>query len=277
MWLWRVKWRWVWLVWGGLVRTCHPGQTYQVSWLGLSKNIFWNHSTSSSILSKVLVKPWSLLLTKIKVYFYSRGSQIQCASIEHPSTLGALLYFYLFWPLLYSIFSHFSHILFLHFVTWHSLWIAKWEFHHAEMRFWCGWGKTWICGYWQEQPWIHRPHPLHSNQLPSLSQRRLGCCFPPCGNVAVEPSSRDIFPRHFALIGDNNAWSKQGIRSRARWCHILPSLHYGGYIYYIMMCCANKTFGCHGHAHLLDSAPREELFSCFLPASSSTVKIYHLF
>lgn len=142
MWLWRVKWRWVWLVWGVLVRTCHPGQTHQVNWLDLSKIIFWNHSTSSSILSKVLVQPWSLLLTKIKVYFYSRGSQIQCASIEHPSTLGPLLYFYLFWPLLYSIFSHFSHILFLHFVTWHSLWIAKWEFHRPEMRFWCGWGKT---------------------------------------------------------------------------------------------------------------------------------------
>lgn len=115
MWLWKVEWRWVWLVWGVLVRTCHPGQTHQVSWLDLSKNTFWNHSTSSSILSKVLVQPWSLLLTKIKVYFYSRGSQIQCASTEHPSTLGPLLYFYLFWPLLYSIFSHFSHILFFAF------------------------------------------------------------------------------------------------------------------------------------------------------------------
>lgn len=115
MWLWRVKWRWVRLVWGVLVRTCHPGQTHQVSWLDPSKNTFWNRSTSSSILSKVLVQPWSLLLTKIKVYFYSRGSQIQCASTEHPSTLGSLLYFYLFWPLFYSIFSHFSHILFLQF------------------------------------------------------------------------------------------------------------------------------------------------------------------
>lgn len=53
------------------------------------------------------------------------------------------------------------------------------------------------------------------------------------------------------------------IRCRARWCHILPSLHYGGHIYDIMVCWPNKTFGCHGHAHLLDLAPEEKLFSLF--------------
>lgn len=79
---------------------------------------------------------------------------------------------------------------------------------------------------------------------------------------------RAAYPRHFALIGDNDAWSKQSIRSRARWCHTLPALHYGGYIYDIMMCCANKTFGCHGHAHLLDSALGEALSSRLLLAAS---------
>lgn len=264
--LWRVKWRWVWLVWGVLVRTCHPGQTHHVSWLDLSKNIFLNHSTSSSILSKVLVI--------VIVYFNSRGSKIQCASIEHPSTLGALLYFYLLWPLLHSIFSHFSHILFLHFVTWHSLWTAKWEFHHAEMHFWCGWGKT------EQDLRLLTGITMDPSSTPTAFQSVAVTVTKTAGLLFSSVWKRRrwaIFPRHFALIGDNNAWSKQGIRSRARWCHILPSLHYGGYIYNIMMCCANKTFGCHGHAHLLDSAPREELFSCLLPASSPAVKIYHLF
>lgn len=258
MWLWRVKWRWVWLVWGVLVRTCHPGQTHQVSWLDLSKNILWNHSTSSSILSKVLVKPWSLLLTKIKVYFYSRGSQIQCASTEHPSTLGPLLYFYLFWPLLYSIFSHFSHILFFAFCHLAFTVGTKVRISSRGNAF-----LMWLRKNLTGSAVIDRNNHgsiVHTHCIP-ISCRHCHkdgrcCCFP------QKRRGWAIFPRHSALIGDNNAWSKQGIRSRARWCHILPSLHYGGYIYYIMMCCANKTFGCHGHAHLLDSAPREELFMC---------------
>lgn len=99
-----------------------PGQTHQVSWLDSSNYLFIYfiiffliHLTSSRVLSKVLVKPWSLLSINIKVYLCSRGLQIQCASIEPPSTLRPLLYFHWCWPSLYCIFSYFSHIHFLHF------------------------------------------------------------------------------------------------------------------------------------------------------------------
>lgn len=117
---------------------------------------------------------------------------------------------------------------------------------------------------------LRLPHPPHSNQLSLLSHRPSGCCFFFPLGAETSPLSRltGTFYAHWR----QRRGSKQDIGSRPRWGHILPSLHYGSYIYNIMVCCANKRFGCHGHAHLLDSAPGEELFACLLPAPSSTAE-----